>query len=478
MKVLKDRIKNGISSLVLCAYFIITGCYSDRISTPVSFITLSDSQLELEVGESAIIECIVSPYNADNQKIIWISSDRSIATVHEGVVQGIKVGEAMITAKSDDGGKTAECVITVTDKSSADDDENGNKDDEENQEINMLSAIDLSSSGTANCYLISKGGTYKFRTVKGNSEESVGTVSSCSLLWESFGTDIKPSTNELIAGVYYKDEYIAFNTADTFKEGNAVIAAEDSEGNILWSWHIWIVEEEIKTSTYTNNAGILMDRNLGATSATPGDICSLGLLYQWGRKDPFMGAGAAEPDPTEISEPAASTIVWPEPVVSDQTCGTIEYATKHPTTFILYGETYDWDWLYLDDDTEPVRWHSDKTIYDPCPAGWKVADLCVWEKAGLSLDWETKHDLFVDDSYGILLGSDFCTPSAWYPAAGYTYWYDDMNALVIEECGYYGAYWSATKDYENASGLFFWNNRMMDGSWDNYSSCSIRCQKI
>ena len=36
----------------------------------------------------------------------------------------------------------------------------------------------------------------------------------------------------------------------------------------------------------------MMDRNLGATSATPGNVGSLGLLYQWGRKDPFLGSSS------------------------------------------------------------------------------------------------------------------------------------------------------------------------------------------
>ena len=68
----------------------------------------------------------------------------------------------------------------------------------------------------------------------------------------------------------------------------------------------------------------MMDRNLGATSSIPGSGCEYGLLYQWGRKDPFLGAqydGA-----WGLS---ASTIEWPTPVVSDATNGTIEYVVSH-----------------------------------------------------------------------------------------------------------------------------------------------------
>ena len=51
----------------------------------------------------------------------------------------------------------------------------------------------LSTFESANCYIVSEAGKYKFRTVKGNSNESVGSVSSCEVLWESFGTARTPS---------------------------------------------------------------------------------------------------------------------------------------------------------------------------------------------------------------------------------------------------------------------------------------------
>jgi hypothetical protein len=62
----------------------------------------------------------------------------------------------------------------------------------------------------------------------------------------------------------------------------------DADGVILWSWHIWLVQDQIGYNTYANNAGVLMDRNLGATSAIEYDSGTIGLLYQWGRKDPFL----------------------------------------------------------------------------------------------------------------------------------------------------------------------------------------------
>ena len=147
-------------------------------------------------------------------------------------------------------------------------------------DLNVASATDLSSSASANCYIVSNAGLYKFKTVKGNSSESVGNVASAAILWETFGTSETPECLDLIKAVDYENGYLAFQTADTFKEGNAVIAAKDADGNILWSWHIWLTDQP-QGQVYYNDAGTMMDRNLGSTSATPGDVGALGLLYQW-----------------------------------------------------------------------------------------------------------------------------------------------------------------------------------------------------
>ena len=72
-----------------------------------------------------------------------------------------------------------------------------------------------SASGQpANCYIISKSGTYSFPTVKGNSTVSVGSVASAQVLWESFGTSVTPKVGDLIKSVSYANGAITFQTAD------------------------------------------------------------------------------------------------------------------------------------------------------------------------------------------------------------------------------------------------------------------------
>ncbi len=176
----------------------------------------------------------------------------------------------------------------------------------------------LSGNGTANCYIVSGPGNYRFKAVRGNGDISVGAVNSVEVLWESFGKSKAPNSGDLISDVSYSDGYITFKASE--KKGNAIIAAKDEAGNIRWSWHIWMTDKP-EDQVYCNNAGTMMDRNLGATSATPGDEEALGLFYQWGRKDPFVGK-------------ALSTINVPSSVESDVFKCTLLYAIAHPTVFM------------------------------------------------------------------------------------------------------------------------------------------------
>ena len=339
-------------------------------------------------------------------------------------------------------------------------------------DLNMASATDLSSSGSANCYIVSESCLYKFKAVKGNSNESVGSVASASLLWETFGTDTTPECLDLISGFCYKDGYIAFKTAETFKEGNAVIAAKDADGNILWSWHIWFTDQP-QGQVYYNNAGTMMDRNLGATSATPGDVGALGLLYQWGRKDPFLGSSS-------ISEEvvAASTITWPSPVASDNAYGTIEYAVAHPTTFIGYNRN-NYDWYYTgSSSTDNTRWttsESSKSIYDPCPAGWRVPDggsTGVWSKAlGSSSSCTGTYN---STNKGMNFSGKFGSASTiWYPASCYR----GSHGGSLHYVGGFGYYWSASPASSLACLLYLYNGGGVgpsDGD-DRAYGYSVRC---
>ena len=89
-------------------------CIQEPATISVTNITLDSSSKTMTEGESFALTATVSPSNADNKTVLWTSSNSSVATVNGGVVQAFAPGNAVITATSDDGGKTATCNIIVT----------------------------------------------------------------------------------------------------------------------------------------------------------------------------------------------------------------------------------------------------------------------------------------------------------------------------------------------------------------------------
>lgn len=327
----------------------------------------------------------------------------------------------------------------------------------EDDGIDLSLYTDLSAEGTANCYLVKAAGNYKFKAVKGNSDATVGNVKKTEVLWETFGTDVMPNVGDLVAEVGYKNGYVYFSTPVTFKNGNASIAVRNSKNVILWSWHIWCSEEGWNDHVYANNAGTMMDRNLGATSATPGDIGAFGLLYQWGRKDPFLGSCA-----NSGTTLAASTGNWN--VASNS--NTIDFAEENPTTFIKSN--------WSGGGVPGVGWHtsdSAKCLYDPCPVGYRVPD------GGENGFWATANVKSSGDStncgtYWTLADGE---TTAWYPAVGYRYY--DSGALV--EVGSKGYCWSASTNPSSGSSysLYFYYDGYVSPANNSTRSVgySVRC---
>ncbi len=182
------------------------------------------------------------------------------------------------------------------------------------------------------------------------------------------------------------------NAADQW--GNAVIGIKKADdngnpvGDYLWSWHIWVSDVDATAEgTNVNSAreANFMDRHLGAKSAKKEDgVLAEGLLYQWGRKDPFIGANAT------------TTYTWPTPVkfmdvFTTETQGypAISYAAQHPTTFILRSPE-SWAWMnYKQLSTSDVTYQAwvgnKKTIYDPCPKGWRVPVQQAFGETGVNM---------------------------------------------------------------------------------------------
>ena len=284
--------------------------------------------------------------------------------------------------------------------------------DDHQSEIPTEDAVDLSADGPANCYVLSAPGIYKLPAVKGNnSDMSAGSVYGVELLWETCCTADAVTKNSVLAAVDYEDNWIYLQTPGTLKPGNALVAAKNASGDIIWSWHIWIPETMFTTSTfgYTSNCEI-MSRNLGALVDTQAGAVALpesfGLLYQWGRKDPFLGANAA--GATESVAFAGTAMTVHDGQMSQ------EEAAAAPTTLVNVGEDTDWctvtDKLYWGDQEKSAA----KSIYDPCPPGYRAAGrkrATIFTADGSTLpNW-----LYDKDNYYIQVGE----PVSTLPICGY-----------------------------------------------------------
>ena len=92
---------------------LLVSCHSEPQPIKVTGITLNSSSLSLIEGETADLTATISPKDADNKTVIWSSSNGSVAGVSNGKVTALSPGSTTITAKSDDGGFTATCVVSV-----------------------------------------------------------------------------------------------------------------------------------------------------------------------------------------------------------------------------------------------------------------------------------------------------------------------------------------------------------------------------
>ncbi len=228
--------------------------------------------------------------------------------------------------------------------------------------------IDLSAQ-RANCYVITTcDETYKIPiTRKGESDEVI-TPASVGLVWQTPGS-LVPFVESFEEG--FLTFHLDGDSKGNFLPGNALVAAYDEKGEILWTWHLWF------TSTEPEAIGGYMDRNLGANHtlhATHEEILqSYGTYYQWGRMTPFVPpatyncADSRDAYMYDVGSASLSYLTY-LPTSAEITP---EWAVSHPLTFLLGSEQSDYNWMEAPSDE---LWTStQKSLYDPCPKGWRVA---------------------------------------------------------------------------------------------------------
>ncbi len=373
----------GAVALLMGSAMLFASCSDDDTPVPDPELTLTpDTKIALPVGGGSV-EVVVST-----------NLERWTAVSNETWCE-VTLAEGKFTVSADANDALAArptATVTVT---------AGEGERSITREVQVTQGAqeftDLSAAGRANCYIVAPNSASVFDAAyKGNSAtESIGTAESARLVWQS--------VQSLVTRVAYAaaEKKIIVETAD--KSGNAVVAAVDASGNILWSWHLWIVDYDPSAALFTtapNASGTtwsFMDRNLGALTVERGSFDSNGMLYQWGRKDPFPGATAF----TIMNEDYTYEVDG-EPTVYDidnralakfssikEFHGTIEKSLRNPAVFYAmtykntgekdeYGEDIienDYktgDWVDVSDDDYWGGESGKKTIYDPCPVGYKV----------------------------------------------------------------------------------------------------------
>ena len=272
--------------------------------------------------------------------------------------------------------------------------------------IPTAGANDLSETETANCYIVSSPGTYCFKATKGNTSETLNTIDSVELLWESWNTTEIVEANSVISGVDFEKGKIYFSVSEGYHPGNAVIAAKNDMGAIIWSWHIWVPETSIETDLYGLSRRMTMDRNLGALVAASPDgtsAKSVGLVYQWGRKDPFVGIGDFSTEEAAYVSGEARSLYGGAMTTSK--------TVKNPTVFA----DFEGNWNAVSSSEE--YWSTSKTMYDPCPPGYRVPYrtefLLFNESPAEAPGWEydSENNFFASGN-----------PQTYFPLGGYLSW--------------------------------------------------------
>lgn len=308
--------------------------------------------------------------------------------------------------------------------------------------------------------------------------------------------------------------------------GSGLIAAYGADGKILWSWHVWVTDYQ---PDVTGDATVLepenkrklkftfqvsqpqlpmMDRNLGAmagyTKVPPSAeerFRTHGFFYEWGRKEPFPGSYSNR-DITSIPLPSTTLtaplagilslykpdgISFKEFSINNRN-GPVSYRTAIQNPLDIYKHKNANNQVYWLNDTERKAnsyayfrvWGTTKGIYDPCPAGWRVAQASEYyifcaggnTKTGNNPAIMNKTSYTTDKGFLFLFDNNKNT--TWVALSGY---YQGQNYRGIGEFVYY---WTGTGAYkQNGIDISHYrittNNQDLDASGYEHEALPLRC---
>jgi hypothetical protein len=326
------------------------------------------------------------------------------------------------------------------------------------------------NDGLANCYMVIPGGSVTIPVTRAVTIGGLPASADAKVetLWDDNNV-ISGNPTVTVSGI---SRIITATTSSN--EGNAVVALKDNDGTIYWSWHIWVTDDPT-ANTWTNNGYTFMDRNLGATDNQL-NLASRGLFYQWGRKDPFPGGKAGTAGYAALSrfkgmpDAGNTTVAYVANKLKnvDGVAAGIVQSIRQPTTF--FSGLTNSNWLPQNENTLWNTSAGKKSVYDPCPADWRMPR----SGDGTSSPWYglVGQKFSSGDGGGVDWSSEVETNFGCYPACGNR----RANDGGASELGSHGLYWCTPIDNnKTAISLHFNTEGRYERIWTGACGFSVRC---
>ena len=363
----------------------------------------------------------------------------------------------------------------------------------------------MTQQSTANCYVIHNPGTYKFPTVYGNSIKNgadnksayTSTKSGSSILSPFLGAHgpitklqidninnaclIWQDTQNLISNISYTgDGYVHFSVEkSTIHNGNAIIAVRDNSNTILWSWHIWVTEEDltpIEIENYQHYKYNILPVNLGWCGLNAESYAQREVkirikqqsgnktidftlnqkghsegnrkngnnpYFQWGRKDPMLpsnGLGDVDKECfTTDTQYSFQHIGLNTADIKEYIRNPHKFNTKEEMDGLYYNL-----WSTDNDKTDANDEVVIKSVYDPSPVGYSLPASNAFTGFTTTGDYEDNPAEF-NVNGGFAKGWHFyCKPNkkgstVFFPASGFRYGSlsDGAGLSFVTADGYY-----------------------------------------
>lgn len=266
----------------------------------------------------------------------------------------------------------------------------------------------------------------------------------------------KPAT--VIGGDYTVTVEMAPVSENRGGSGYGVIAVYDKDYNLLWSFMInsYRPGEEPKANAYPGTGKSVMDRNLGAGRPATKEILPskgpLGAWFQWGRPTPLMwsNTGQTHYNGALVNEDIDLKAALAKPF--------IKWGYAKGDGWNSNGNWYVGEFrnLWGGNDTEDYYDKNNdmgKTVYDPCPAGYRVASGDVIEYA---IKYGKRNEV---DHPEVTAPEDIL-----FAKAGLSTVVIPLDGDASDYWVYLGAHWGSSGSWGNRtsrsdrSGALYWSN--------------------